>query len=182
MAKGLQANNEEGFKGFVGVHDLNFNLNIWDALGFEQPGVTHERGQDSVCASHGVRAMTDVWSNHRSPWRRCRCSHFELRRFVSRNSLCATDLARVPARHRSLSDCQPGQVVSYGDEGRTSAFYAVRCVEPSRLAHLSRTGHAIDSACPKSLCQRLVEHRRGCHRIRAGRNHPRPQYRELKIK
>ena len=44
--------------------------------------------------------MEDVWSDHRPPWRRCRCSHFELRRFVSRNGLSAIDLARIPARHR----------------------------------------------------------------------------------
>ena len=69
MANGLQANNDAGFKGFMGVHDLNFNLHICDALGFELPGVTYERGQDTVCAGHGVRAMEDVWSDHRPPWR-----------------------------------------------------------------------------------------------------------------
>jgi len=37
IAKGLQANSGLGFKGFMGVHDLNFNLHICDALGFEQP-------------------------------------------------------------------------------------------------------------------------------------------------
>jgi hypothetical protein len=59
MAKGLQANSDAGFKGFMGVHDLNFNLRICDVLGFEQAGVTRERGQDAVCAGHGVRAMED---------------------------------------------------------------------------------------------------------------------------
>lgn len=49
MAKGLQPNKDWGVKGFMGVHDLNFNFHICDALGLEQPGVTHERGQDTVC-------------------------------------------------------------------------------------------------------------------------------------
>jgi hypothetical protein len=48
MLKGLQANNDAGFKRFMGVHDLNFDLRICDASGFKQPGVPHERGQDTV--------------------------------------------------------------------------------------------------------------------------------------
>ena len=66
----------------MGVHDLKFNLHICDALGFEQPWVTHERGRDTFCASHGVPAMEDIGSNRRAPWRRQWCAHFELRRFV----------------------------------------------------------------------------------------------------
>jgi len=42
-----------GLEGFEGVHDLNFQ--ICDASGFDRSGVTHERGQDAVCTSHGVR-------------------------------------------------------------------------------------------------------------------------------
>lgn len=48
----MQANNDVGF---MRVHDLNFSWRICDALGFEPSGVTHERGQDAFCASHGVR-------------------------------------------------------------------------------------------------------------------------------
>ena len=38
MFKGLQANNDAGFKRFMGVHDLNFDFRICDAYGFKQPG------------------------------------------------------------------------------------------------------------------------------------------------
>ena len=48
----------------MGVHDLNFGLHICDAFGFKRPGVTHERGQDTVCASHGVRAVEDLRTHY----------------------------------------------------------------------------------------------------------------------
>lgn len=60
IAKGLLVNHGESFKAFVGIHDLIFSLHIFDAPGFEQPRVMHERGQDAFCADHGVRAMEDV--------------------------------------------------------------------------------------------------------------------------
>jgi hypothetical protein len=56
MINGLKAINDAGFKRFIGVHDLNFNLHICDALGFEQPGVMHERGQDA----DGLSGLRDV--------------------------------------------------------------------------------------------------------------------------
>src|SRR5579871_585180 len=118
----------------MGVHDLNFGLHICDAFGFKRPGVTHERGQDTVCASHGVRAVEDLRTHHRAPqWRR-RCAHLELRRFVSGAGLRAIDVARVLARHRGLPDSQSGQAFSHGIEGRTCALDAVGCIEPAGLA------------------------------------------------
>jgi len=86
----------------MGVHDLNFRLNICDASGFRRPGVTHECGQDAVCASHGARVVEDLWTHHRTPRWRCGCTHLGLRRFVSRDGLLAIDMARVLARHRGL--------------------------------------------------------------------------------
>jgi IS4 transposase len=38
----------------MGVHDLKLEFNICDPFGFKQLGVTDERGQNVVCASHGV--------------------------------------------------------------------------------------------------------------------------------
>jgi hypothetical protein len=34
----------------MGVHDLNWEFNICDPFGFRRPRVTHERGEDVVCA------------------------------------------------------------------------------------------------------------------------------------
>ena len=67
----------------MGVHDLNFGLPVCDPLGFEQPGVMHERGQDAVRAGHGVRAVEDVRARRRATQGRCRCAHAGLRRPVS---------------------------------------------------------------------------------------------------
>jgi len=106
----------------MGVHDINFSLHICDALGFEQPGVTHELGQDAVCVGRGVCTIEVVRSNHRSPWRRCRSEHLELRRFIPRIGFCTPDQGRISARHRGFSDCQTSQVVSHGDEGCASGI------------------------------------------------------------
>ena len=38
----------------MGVHDLNFGFRICGIFDFVEPGVPHERGQDAVCAGHGV--------------------------------------------------------------------------------------------------------------------------------
>lgn len=114
---------------------MNFNLHICDALGFVQPEVMHERGQDNFCAGHEVRAIEDIWSHHRSPWRRCRCAGLELRRFVLRNGLCTIDLVRTLARHRGLPHRHSNQVVLHGNEGCFSTLDALRCAEPAGLAH-----------------------------------------------
>ena len=37
-----------GFQRFMGVHDWNFDFDSGDAFGFVGPGVTHERGQDTI--------------------------------------------------------------------------------------------------------------------------------------
>ena len=50
----------------MGVHDLNFSWFICDDSEFERLGVKHERGQDAVRTGHGVCAMEDFWSHHRT--------------------------------------------------------------------------------------------------------------------
>jgi hypothetical protein len=158
----------------MGVHDLNFGLHICDAFGFKRPGVTHERGQDTVCASDGVRAVEDLRTYRRAPqWRR-RCAHLGLRRFVSRAGLRAIDVARVLARHRGLPDSQSGQAFSHGIEGRACPLDAVGCIEPSGLAHLSCTGDAADCACQETLRQRAAGHRPRRNRLCTGCDHHRP--------
>ena len=45
----------------MGVHDLNFRLNICDAYGFRRPGVMHDRGQDAGVSDqqHDLAAPDD---------------------------------------------------------------------------------------------------------------------------
>src|ERR1017187_1747355 len=103
-----------GLESFRGVHDLKVVLPICDACRFELPGVTHERRQDAVRASHGVRAMEDLWAHHRAASRRRPGANPELRRGVSHHGLRAAHLARVAARYRDLHGSQPGEAVSHG--------------------------------------------------------------------
>ncbi|CAH1198303.1 hypothetical protein NTGBS_300003 [Candidatus Nitrotoga sp. BS] len=45
---------------------MNFSLSICDTSRFMQLGVTNERGQNAVCASHGVRAVEELRTHHRT--------------------------------------------------------------------------------------------------------------------
>ena len=109
----------------MGVHDLNLKSRICDPFGFERPGVTHERGQDAVCASDGVRAMEDLRPHHRAPPWRCWRADLGLCRSVSRHGLCTIDVARVAARYRGLPGSQSRQAVSHGAGERVGALDAV---------------------------------------------------------
>src|ERR1035437_7616279 len=100
----------------MGVRDLNYRFRIFDIFGFVEPGVSDERGQDAVCASHGVRPVEDLWPYHRPSWWRRGCAYVGLRRLVSRHGVLATDVARILARHRGLPDVQSIQAVSHGFE------------------------------------------------------------------
>ena len=173
MSAGRKASTDAGFRRFMGVHDLNFGLPVCDAHGFKRPGVTHERGQDAVCAGHGVRAVEDLRANHRATQGRCRRSHARLRRPVPRHGLRPDHVARIAARHRGLPGGQPGQAVSYGAEGAAGALDAGRCLEPARLAHLPRTGSATDRACHGAVCPRAFGTGTGRQRLCAGRHHHR---------
>ena len=116
-------------------------------------------GKTTVRASHGVCAVEDVRPDHRSTWRRRGSAYAGLRRSVSYHVLRATDVARIPARHRSLPDGKSRQAVSYGIEEHPGALDVVGRLEPARLAHLSRTGDATDRPGPDALCVRVAGHR-----------------------
>ena len=58
--QGCEADTDAGFKRFMDNQDFNFDLNVCVAFRCTQPGVAHERGQDAVCASDGVRSVEDV--------------------------------------------------------------------------------------------------------------------------
>jgi hypothetical protein len=133
-----------------------------------------KRGQDAVCASHGICAVEDIQSHHRPPRRRCRSAYLGLHRFVSRYGVLAIDVARVFTRHRGLPDVQSIQTVPHGLERRTSPIDAFGRTEPAGLAHLSRAGDALDSASPRSLRKRIDGTGARCDDLRTGFDHHRP--------
>ncbi len=152
---GCKASTDAGLARETGVHDLNFRLSICNTFGFGEPGVKHERGQDTVCASDVVRAVEDLRAHHRPSWWRFGCAYFGLRRLVSRNGVLPIDMARVLARHRGLSDVQSIQAVSHGVEWCARQSHALGRFESEGLAHLSRTGYAPDRSSPRPLQQRF---------------------------
>ena len=94
---------------------MNFGSPVCDARGFERPGVTHERGQDAVCAGHGVRSMDEFFAHRAAPrWRRRGTPH-ELRRTVPRHGVCAVDLGSESLRDIEVTlGANAGKLYSMG--------------------------------------------------------------------
>src|SRR5688500_10641448 len=63
----------------------------------------YEFGQDDVRADYGVRAMDELYPHRGASRRRFGRPTSELHRTVPCHGVCATDLPRESARHRSLS-------------------------------------------------------------------------------
>src|SRR6478672_9853846 len=59
---------------------------------------------------------------------------------------------------RDIESCLAANqgAVPHGVEGVAGALDLVRCVEPTRLAHLSRAGSAVDRAGQIAVCPRTV--------------------------
>lgn len=139
---------------FRGVHDLNFDLFICDTFGLIRSGINHEQWEDSFCSSYGVHTLEDLQQNRRSAQRRRRSTNSFLCRYLPSHGFCSTDLARFFARYRGLSCCKSSQALSHGYQEHPLQIHLVGCFELSRLAHLSRSGDALDCSSKRALLQR----------------------------
>ena len=77
-------------------------------------GMKHECWQNLVCANNGIHSLDKFYADCESLFWQCGCSQDDLCGAVSDNGVCAVDLARVVARHRSDTWCQQQQVVRNG--------------------------------------------------------------------
>ena len=137
-------------------------------------GGSHERRQAAVCAVDGLRSLDFVRTQRGPLRRRCPRALIDLHRAVSRHGVCATDLSREPARHRSVPERAAQQALRHGLSCAGAPLYAGRCQPVARLAHLRRTGATTDGAGAQPLCQRKPRHRSRCRRLCAGLDHHRP--------
>ena len=117
-------------------------------------GFAHEHRQDVVRPSHGFSAVEHLHADCRALWRRPPSAHACLRRAVSRNGLCATDLPREPARHRNLPVGADGKALPHGLSRTGTSIDAGRCQRNARLAHLRGAGATADCPGEKALRQR----------------------------
>jgi hypothetical protein len=74
----------------------------------------HECWQNLFCANNGIHPLDKFYADCESLFWQCGCSQDDLCGAVSDNGVCAVDLARVVARHRSDTWCQQQQVVRNG--------------------------------------------------------------------
>src|SRR5208282_6298784 len=104
--------------------------------------------EDAFRAGHGVHSMDEFQPYRRSIFWQCRSPNYELRRTVSRHGVCAADMARKPARHRSDVGRECEQALCDGLAPQCASFHLGGCerlarlanlVGPRRLAYSSRT-------------------------------------------
>ena len=112
--------------------------------------------------------MDELYPDRGASRRRFGCAMSEPYRTVSRHGVCAADLSRESARHRSLPSGQSVQAVRHGLSHAGQALH--RCQRRARLAHLGRSGGSAHSPCAQALLQRQLRGRAcqhcgctGCH-------------------
>ena len=136
-------------------------------------GSAHARRQNLVCSGHGVRAVDELCADRATSWRQCWCAHAVLCRAIPRNGLCATHLAREPARYRGQPVGQCQQAVCDGISFGGQTLYAGRRQRVAQLDDL--VGPRGDSypSCSQALLGRCSWHRSGQHGLCTGLQHHR---------
>jgi len=168
----LKAMNGKGIRATRGVSDLNSEVAIRQNSKLLLGGC-HEHRQDAVRPDHGLSAVEDISSNCRAAWRQQRRSDADVRRAVSGDGLCATDLPGESARCRSLPSGSGGEVVSHGLSRTGGEIDAGRCQRVPRLAHLGKFRGAIDCSRARAVSQRGLGTRPDEHGVCAGYFHGR---------
>lgn len=131
-----------------------------------------ERRQDAFRADYRVRAVDELWSHRRSLRRQHRRSSHDLRETVSRDGVCAADMAPEFARHRGDPWRQREQNLCDGFASQHSSLDTGRCERSARLAHLVGRRCTTDSLRSQALQRnRFARTRLEEHRLRTGRNH-----------
>src|SRR6266576_553363 len=153
--------------------DLNFEPVICQPAMNIFAGVIDAYRQAGFCAVNGASAADDVSSLCGAIWGTSQGQAFHLFGSVPLHGLCATDVSREPARHRSLSACSVLQTLSLGFPQRGGAQHPGQRQRNSRLAHLLRLRPELDRNGPKALCQRTLWGRSERYRLRSGRHHHR---------
>ena len=106
------------------------------------------------CPSHAAFAVDDVSSLRRPLWRRAQDQAFLMPRSVSLSCLRATDLAREPARHRSVSSRAILQALPSGFPQHGCPQHLGERQRRARLAHLRRLRPTPHRHRAAALCRR----------------------------
>src|SRR5271166_5290395 len=106
------------------------------------------------CPSHAAFAVDDVSSLRRPLWRRAQDQAFLTPRSVSLSCLRATDLAREPARHRSMSSRAILQALPSGFPQHGCPQHLGERQRRARLAHLRRLRPTPHRHRAAALCRR----------------------------
>lgn len=133
------------------------------------PRNARKRGQDPVRSDHGVRALDQLCAHRTALFGQLGCTHFVVCRAVSLDGLRATDLARMPTRHRGEPVGESNQAVRDKFSLDGQAINAGRCQRVARLAHLGRFGGRADSPCAHRRITRCANRTPRSYRVQLDR-------------
>lgn len=93
---------------------------------------------------------------------------------VPGDDLCATDLSRKSARHRSMSSGNAAKALPYGHSGQSLSQYIGSCQRGARLTHLRRLRSDSHRPGSSTLCRRgFWQRASGCNHLCTQRDHDR---------
>jgi hypothetical protein len=119
-------------------------------------GATREHRQNAFRSTHGFSAVEHLRADCCALRRRCSGPNAALRRAISRDGVCATDLSREPARYRGLPVGSSLEALPHGVSRTGAAIDAGRCQRVARLAHLRAVRPSVDRPGAKALCRRQL--------------------------
>ena len=122
----------------INVPDLNRNPTKSTSLPHFMLRGMDEYWKDAVCADHGFCAVEDLSSDCGALRWRLPSSHFPLCQAIPRLGICAADVSRELARHRSLPLRASGQALPRGYSLTGAPCHAWRCGRMPRMTHLCR--------------------------------------------
>src|SRR2546426_1845251 len=156
-----------------GVTDLNLvhpRMHPWPL------SCCHELRSIRPFPTAGFSSSRAVPSLCHSLWRGLQSSTLLLLAAVRLFGLRPTDLARKPARHRSLSQRARPATLSLGIARSRSSQHPGRCSGRTRLAHLRRSGSTTHWPGAPALRSGSAGFGFGANHLRAGRQHHRPVF------
>jgi hypothetical protein len=161
---------------------LQPNTNCSDlnaVMGYNRPFLWRARDvhrNDCFLTTDAATSMAAISDFCRSLPGRPQGEDLPLHRAFSRDGVCATDLSRKLARHRSMPPSYGTKTVSHGHSQLGVTEQPFKRERKSRLAYLCRVRSNSDSGCPRTLRKRFHVSRSGCDSLRTRLNHNRSLY------
>src|SRR4030042_3135290 len=134
-------------------------------------GVAYEFRKNSLCSIDEIPANLRVSPRRPTLSGNVQSANLFLFGSILMHGLCPVGLSRKFARHRSVSSCQTGKTLSYGNPQQNFTKYLSLYQRKSRLADLCRLSPSSHSNGAPVICQRRLWSGTGTNRVRSRFHH-----------